>query len=251
MPSQKTIVITGASDGIGAALARHLAAEGHQLALVARRPDALAQVAAACGPQALAIVADCTERAQVDRAAAQALANLGHVDTWVNNVGQGIARLPSQLTDDDLDRMMRVNVHSALYGAQAILPHFRARGTGHLVHVSSVLGRIPFATIRSAYCGAKHFLNALTGALRDELAATHPGIAVSLVSPGPVDTAFSRNAVHATPNARPLGTPQSAEEVAAVIAGVIASRAPDVYTTPGMRAQVRTYLDALDADPPG
>jgi short-subunit dehydrogenase len=117
------------------------------------------------------------------------------------------------------------------------------------VHVSSVLGRIPFATFRSAYCGAKHFLNALTGALRDELAATHPGIAVSLVSPGPVNTAFSRNAVHATPDARPLGTPQSAQEVAAVIAGVIASRAPDVYTGAGVRAQVRAYLDGLDADP--
>lgn len=249
MPSQKTVVITGASGGIGAALALHLGHHGHRVALVARRGDALAELADGCGPRALPLVADCTVRAEVERAAAEAIAHFGQVDVWVNNVGRGITRAPSQLTDDDLDAMMRVNVHSALYGTQAILPHFIARGTGHIVNVSSMLGRMPLATARSAYCGAKHFLNALTATLRDELAATHPGIAVSLVSPGVVRTDFGANALHGGPDSRTLPFSQGAEEVAAVIADVIATRAPDVYTAPGARERVAAYLDGLTALP--
>ena len=72
---------------------------------------------------------------------------------------------------------------SALYGMQAVLPHFKQRGRGHVINVSSMLGRMPLALFRSAYSGAKHFLNALTANLRDELRATHPDIQVSLVSP--------------------------------------------------------------------
>ena len=64
--------------------------------------------------------------------------------------------------------MVRANVKSALYGMQEVLPHFKARGTGHIINVSSMLGRVPFATVRSAYCGAKHFLNALTATFRAE-----------------------------------------------------------------------------------
>lgn len=247
MPVPTTVVITGASDGIGAALARLLASQGHRVALVARRGDVLAEVADDCGPHALPLVADCTDRAQVNRAAAAAIAHFGQVDAWVNNVGRGITRAPSQLTDDDLDAMMRVNVHSALYGIQAILPHFIARGTGHVVNVSSVLGRMPTATLRSAYCGAKHFLNALTATLRDELAASHPGIAVSLVSPGVVRTEFGANALHGGPDSRTLPFSQGVDEVAAVIADVLDTRAPDVYTAPGTRARVTAYLDGLTA----
>ena len=69
---------------------------------------------------------------------------------------------------------------------QEVLPHFRERGEGRIVNVSSLLGRIPFATIRSAYCGAKHFMNALTACFRAELGDDFPGIRISLVSPGVV-----------------------------------------------------------------
>jgi NADP-dependent 3-hydroxy acid dehydrogenase YdfG len=122
------------------------------------------------------------------------------------NVGQGISRPPSQLTDEDIDEMMRVNVKSALYGMQEVLPHFKARGQGHVINVSSMLGRIPFATIRSAYCGAKHFLNALTAMFRDEIQKTHPGIQFSLVSPPAVSTEFGLNARHGGTDSRALPT---------------------------------------------
>ncbi len=248
--SDQVVVITGASSGIGAAVAERLSRDGMAVALVARRADAVADVAARCGAQALAIAADMTVRADAERAAAEATARFGHVDVWINNVGRGITRPATMLTDDDIDEMIRVNVKSALYGMQAVLPHFTARGRGHLINVSSVLGRMPMAHFRSAYNGAKHFLNALTANVREDLAASHPGIAVSLVSPGVVRTEFGLNAVHGGPDSRTLPNSQSAEEVAEVIAGVITSRAPDVYTRAGVKQMVLGYLDQLTADPP-
>jgi NADP-dependent 3-hydroxy acid dehydrogenase YdfG len=245
----KVVVITGASGGIGAALAELLASRGASLALVARRDTALRAVTARCGASAHAIVADATNRDDVRRVVTEAIGRFGRIDVWVNNVGQGISRQPSQLTDEDIDDVVRVNVKSALYGMQEVLPHFQARGTGHVINISSMLGRIPFAVIRSAYNGAKHFLNALTANIRAEVQQTHPGIQFSLVSPGVVRTDFGLNARHGGPDSRQLPDSQSAEEVAAVIAGVIASRLPDVYTRGGARDRVVGYYAALGADP--
>ena len=247
--SQRTIVITGASGGIGAALAEQLAARGDRLVLVARRAAELHAVAARCGAGAHAIVADVTTRDAVQRVVRDAIATLGHVDVWVNNVGRGISRLVSQLGDDDIDEMIRVNVKSALYGIQEILPHFVERGAGHIVNVSSMLGRVPMVPSRSAYNGAKHFLNAITANLRDELREQHPGIAVSLVSPGVVATDFGTNAVHGGVDSRTLPMAQPVDEVAAVIVRVIDTRAPDVYTRAGMRQRAIDYFSQLGADP--
>ncbi len=245
----KVVVITGASSGIGAALAELLAGRGDSVVLVARRGDLLGQVAARCGGRALAIAADVTSRDAVKGVVARALDRFGRIDVWVNNAGQGITRPPSQLTDQDVDDMMRVNVKTALYGMQEVLPHFRERGTGQIVNVSSMLGRMPIATFRAAYSGAKHYLNALTANFRAEVQERHPGIQVSLVSPGVVRTDFGRSARHGGPDSRALPYSQSAEEVAAVIAGVIETRAPDVYTRSGARAQVLEYFEKVGADP--
>lgn len=246
--SSKVIVVTGASAGIGAATTHVLAAQGHRVVAVARRGAPLEALAQQHGAAVLPIVADMTVRAEVERVVAESLAAFGQVDVWVNNVGQGITRPPSQLTDDDIDDIMRVNVKSALYGMQAILPHFQARGAGQVVNISSMLGRIPFATFRSAYCGAKHFLNALTAAFRAEVQATHPGIQFSLVSPGVVRTEFGANALHGGPDSRTLPNSQSAEEVAEVIARVIETREPDVYTRAGSQAQVAGYYAGIGVD---
>lgn len=245
----KVVVITGASGGIGAALARELTRRGAAVVLTARRSEALQAVAADCGPEVLAVPADVTLRAEVERVRDAALARFGRLDVWVNNVGQGITRLPSELTDDDIDDMMRVNVKSALYGMQAVLPHFKERGTGQVVNVSSMLGRVPFAVIRSAYSGAKHFLNALTDNFRREVHQTHPEIQFTLVSPGVVHTDFGVNARHGGPDSRSLPDAQSAEEVARVIADAIAAGRADVYTRPGSRERVLGYIGGLGEDP--
>ena len=247
--SEKVVVITGASAGIGAAVADLLAKRGISLVLVARRKNELEAVAARCGARAHPVVADASRRADVRRVVDEAIARFGHIDVWINNVGQGITRSPSQLTDEDIDGVMQVNVKSALYGMQEVLPHFKARNAGLVINVSSMLGRMPFAVIRSAYCGAKHFLNALTATFRAEVQQTHPNIQYALVSPGVVRTDFGLNAMHGGPDSRQLPDSQSAEDVAAVIADVIETPRPDVYTRAGARARVVGYFSNVGADP--
>lgn len=244
------VVITGASSGIGAETAEVLARRGMSVVLVARRKEALEEVAARCAGLAHAIVADVTVRTEVRRVVDETLARFGVIDVWINNVGQGITRPPSQLTDEDVDEIMRVNVKSALYGMQEVLPHFRSRDAGQVINVSSLLGRLPFAVVRSAYCGAKHFLNALTTTFRLEVQQTHPGIQFTLVSPGVVRTDFGLNARHGGPDSRELPDSQEVGEVAVVIADVIASREPDVYTRAGAQARVAGYYASAGIDPP-
>lgn len=241
----KVIVITGASAGIGAALAEVVHEKKGTPVLVARRERELAAVAAKAGG-ATAFAADVTKRSEVRRALEAALAKHGHVDVWVNNVGRGISKNPSELTEEDLDLMMAVNVKSALYGMQEVLPHFKARGAGQIINVSSMLGRVPFAVARSAYSAAKHFLNALTANLRMELRATHPGITVTLVSPGVVATEFGLNALHGGVDSRTLPGAQTPREVAEVIATAIEEPCADVYTRPAFLQQVAAYYAAQD-----
>jgi NADP-dependent 3-hydroxy acid dehydrogenase YdfG len=244
------VVITGASGGIGAAAASAVASRGGSVALVARRDAELRAVAERCGKNALPVVADVTKRADVRRAIASAIDHFGHVDVLVNNVGRGITRVPSALTDQDVDDMITINIKSVLYGVQEVLPHFRERGSGQIINVSSVLGRVPMAPFRSAYNGAKHFLNAITWNLRQELSESIPGVTVSLVSPPVVATEFGVNALHGGPDSRSLPFPQDVDEVGNVIAWVIDTRKLDVYTRPGSKPRVTEFLSALGEDPP-
>lgn len=246
----KVVVITGASGGIGAAAAGSLASRGASVVLVARRETELRATAARCGAQALPVVADATSRDDVGRVVSAAIDRFGHIDAWVNNVGRGITRAPSELTDADIDDVMRVNFKSVMYGVQAVLPHFKERRAGHIINVSSMLGRAPQAVFRSAYNGAKHFLNAYTYNLREELREAHPGIAVSLVSPGVVATEFGANAMHGGPDSRSLPNAQDVGEVGEVLAWVVETRKPDVYTWRGAKAVITDFQMKLGEDPP-
>jgi NADP-dependent 3-hydroxy acid dehydrogenase YdfG len=245
----KVVVVTGASAGIGAATAEYLGTRGASVVVVARRADRLSAVRAKSGPGAHAIVADVAVREEVRRVVQDTIERFGRIDVWINNVGRGITRQPSELTDEDIDHVIQLNVKSALYGMQEVLPHFRSRNAGHIINISSMLGRVPFVAFRSAYCGAKHFLNALTATFRSELAEAHPGIRVSLVSPGVVRTDFGLSALHGGPDSRQLVPSQSAEEVAAVIANVVATGRLDVYTAAGSHDRVVGYYSSLGADP--
>jgi short-subunit dehydrogenase len=241
----KVVVVTGGSSGIGAALGRELAKKGHRVVLAARRKDVLERAAKDAG-DALAIVADVTKRADVVRLKDEAVRAHGHVDVWVNNVGRGINKKVLDLTDDDVDQMLAINLKSALYGMQAIVPHFQERGAGHLVNVASMIGRVPMPTFRSAYNAAKAGLSMLTANLRMDLAVTHPNVHVSLVLPGIVRTEFHDNALGGTP---PLGgaPSQSADEVAVAIVACIEQPAAEVYTMPGQREMVLKYYEDVAA----
>jgi len=195
MASEKVIVITGASSGIGAALAGQLGSRGQRLVLAARRERELRQVSEPFGRNALPVVADVCQRSQVENLRERALAEFGHVDVWINNAGTGIARKVMELTDQEFDEMLAVNLKSAFYGMQVIVPHFKERREGHLINLSSFLSRVPFVTFRSIYSAAKAALNSLTTQLRMDLAAEYPGIHISLVMPGVVTTEFAAKAL--------------------------------------------------------
>jgi len=244
----KVIVVTGASAGIGAVLARRLAERGDYLMLAARRARELNQLARSCGRDTFAYTTDVTHRQDVNRLRDEALRTFEHVDVWINNAGRGITRNVLDLTDADFDEMMAVNVKSALYGMQAIIPHFKDRGEGHLINVSSMLSRIPFATLRSAYNASKSALNALTANLRMDLRTEYPRIHVSLVMPGAVATEFSASALHAPEGATTMPGAQMPEEVADAIIDLIDHPRAEIYTNPDVQMeQVRRYYTDVGA----
>jgi short-subunit dehydrogenase len=250
MSFSKVIVITGASSGIGAELARQLAAQGHRLVLAARRREELEAVAERCGPETLAVVTDVRRRGDVEHLLERALDKRGQVDVWINNAGRGIARRVMDLTDEDVDEMMAVNLKSALYGMQVVVPHFMESGEGHLINVSSFLSRVPIATIRSVYSASKAALNSLTANLRMDLRQEFPNIHVSVVMPGVVTTEFASNALGEAPAVPPPPgalKAQSVEDVATAIANLIENPVPEIYTNPAAADVVRRYYDDVGA----
>ena len=126
--ADEVVVVTGASAGIGAALAAELAGRGAKLLLGARRRDRLLEVAGRIGAEA--VVTDVTRRPDVLALRDAALTRFGRIDVWVNNAGRGMTRTVDALDDDDLDQMIRDNVKSALYGMQAALGPMRSAGAG-------------------------------------------------------------------------------------------------------------------------
>lgn len=243
----KVIVITGASSGIGAALAEVIAARGAKgIVLAARREDELSALAARLGGSALAVVTDVTKRSDVEALRDRALARFGQIDVWVGNAGRGITRNVTELTDADLDDMMTTNVKSVLYGIQAVLPHFRERKTGHLITVSSMLGRISLSPLRSAYSAAKSAVSSLMTSLRLELAPEFPGIHISTVMPGVVATQFGANALHGGPDSRSLPNAQPVGEVATAIADLIEHPRAELYTRPELAQLAARYYSAGD-----
>lgn len=243
----RVIVITGASGGIGAATARLLAVRGDKLVLAARRQVELKQIAAECGHDALPVATDVTRRVDVERLRDEALRVFGKVNVWINNAGRALSRQVLDLTDEDFDLMMAMNTKSALYGMQAIVPYFKEQCEGHLINISSALGRIPFASYRSAYSASKAALNSLTANLRMDLHAEYPNIHVSVVMPPMVSSDFARNALYGTPPPPPGGfrtgaAPQTPEQTAATIVDLIDHPRAEAYTNPSQSEIVARYF---------
>lgn len=247
----KVVVITGASAGIGAELAKQLARRGAKVVLGARRKPELDAVATQIGESALAVVTDVTKRDDMNQLSKAALDRFGRIDVWVNNAGRGISRPVAELTDDDLDAMWRDNMKSVVYGIQAVLPHFKTRNRGQIVNVSSGLSRAPLASVRAAYGAVKGAVNMLSASLRVELRATHPDIQVTVVLPGVVATEFGVNSLNATIDNRKLPGAQSVEDAAKAIVDVIENPRPEAYTSAFIADVVGRYLrepEAVEAE---
>jgi short-subunit dehydrogenase len=182
------VIVTGASSGIGAALAPQLAARGATVGIVARRADRLDSVLAECREHAPGSRMWATDLSDVDAAvgvATSAIERFGHVDALVNNAAIGKRKLTQALTPDDLDTTMRTNFTSPIRMAMALLPHMLARGSGLIVNVSSMGGRVGIAH-EAAYCASKFAMAGWSESARIDLDGT--GVRVKLVLPGPIDT---------------------------------------------------------------
>ena len=187
-------LVTGASSGIGEATARSLAGHGAAVAVVARRRerlDALAADIESGGGRALAIEADVTDEAQAVDAVERTVAELGRLDTVVNNAGVMLLGPVADAPTEEWKRMVAINVNGLLYVSHAALPHLTRAAEGgprdvaDLVNVSSVAGRRASAG-SAVYNATKHAVNAFTEALRQEVTERH--VRVSVVEPGAVAT---------------------------------------------------------------
>ncbi|QCI66182.1 SDR family oxidoreductase [Phreatobacter stygius] len=179
----KVVAVTGASSGIGEAIARRLAAQGARVVLGARRTDRLerlgAEIAAADGGAAFTAL-DVTSRANMKAFIGFALERFGRLDVLVNNAGLMPLSLIGDLKVDEWDRMIDVNLKGVLHGIAAALPVFTAQGSGHFVNISSIADRRIVSTA-AIYSGTKYAVRAISEGLRQEVG---PAVRVTLVAPG-------------------------------------------------------------------
>lgn len=190
--SEQVILITGASTGIGAALAQRLAAQyfGIQLVLAARSQEKLEQVANLCrkaGADVLVVPTDISQVEQVKALASAALKHFGRVDTLVNNAGYGQMGPVELIPPDAVQRQFQVNLIGPLTLTQALIPGMREQGGGRIINISSIGGRIPFP-FGGLYSSSKFALEGISDTLRMELEPFN--IKVSVIEPGPVSTNF-------------------------------------------------------------
>lgn len=189
----KTVLVTGASAGIGAACARAFAAAGARLVLAARRTERLEGLAAELrekhGTECHLIVLDVRDREAVARTLEGLPAEWAEIDVLVNNAGLGRGMDRVQEGDvDGWDEMVDTNVKGLLYVTRAVVPGMVRRGRGHVVNLGSVAGHEVY-TGGAVYCATKHAVGAITRGLRLDLVGT--GVRVSTVDPGMVETEFS------------------------------------------------------------
>jgi hypothetical protein len=212
----KTVIVTGGSEGVGAAVARSFAAAGANLVLVARGRERLERIRTELGPRAaVEIVAmDVADYEACVALFATAAARFGNVDVLVNNAGYHQRGPVEKVDAAALGRMIDVNLKAPVILSRLAIPYLRSAGGGAIVNVASLAGRTPVPGA-ATYSASKFGLRAFTYALGDELAGS--GIKVAVVSPGPIDTGFIMSNIDAVADitfSQPLST---AEEVAGAV----------------------------------
>ena len=186
---RKTIAITGASSGIGRALAFEFKARGATLALCDVDPESLQTTANELGADYT--VVDVANREAVHKWADDVMARLGHVDAIVNNAGVTVANTFADMTYEDLDWILGINLGGVIHGTKAFLPHLLERNRGWIVNISSIFGIVAYEN-QAAYNITKFAVRGLNEALQQELRGTH--IDVLSVHPGGIQTNIVRNA---------------------------------------------------------
>lgn len=220
MLNDKTILLTGASEGIGRAVATALGVKGATIVLTARSAEKLREVAAeveAKDGKAIIIPADLGNEAERARLVQETVAAVGRVDVLINNAGLGMENQVGAIPLEDARQLFEVNFFAPLDLIQRFLPSMRERNAGQIVNVSSIVGHR--ATPNQAiYCASKYALNGLSDALRTELVGTK--VLVTDIYPGVTATNFPVNQLHSTrTGARRRAVPP--ERVAAIIVEAI------------------------------
>ncbi|HEY0044441.1 MAG TPA: SDR family oxidoreductase [Allosphingosinicella sp.] len=181
--TDRHVLVTGASSGIGEATVRELAKAGAQLFIGARRTERLQALAEELGPKVGWSALDVTDGESFDAFVAAAEARFGRIDALVNNAGVMPLSPLAALKRDEWKRMIDVNVHGVLNGIAAVLPRFTAQGAGHVVNVASIAAHMVMPTA-AVYCASKFAVWAITDGLRQE----HDDIRATIISPGVVAT---------------------------------------------------------------
>jgi short-subunit dehydrogenase len=234
------VLVTGASSGIGAATARAFAAAGARVGLLARRRDRLEAVSreiTARGGEALVLPADVSDPGAVNGAVADILARWGRVDVLVNNAGVGLTAPVETTTLEEFSRIHAVNVLGTVAPTQAVLPAMLRVRRGHIINVSSIVGRRA-PPLSAAYSMTKFAQVAFSEALRVEL--RRHGIRVSVVYPIRTATEFLEAQLRREPKGLAGGPVQSAERVARAI--LRCARRPRSEVYPFWPARILAFL---------
>lgn len=199
--SGKVVVITGTSSGIGKGAARDYAKAGASVVLAARRGellDELAREIEGTGGKALAVPTDVSKQSEVEALAQAALTKFGRIDVWVNNASGGALGRFEDIPLADHVQVIETDLLGTLYGSYFAVKQFKTQGTGILINVASVIGKVP-APYFASYAAAKHGVVGLSGSIRQELeAADIKNIRVCVVMPTSMDTPFFEHAANYT-----------------------------------------------------
>lgn len=213
------VVITGASSGIGRAAAVKLAKKGASLVLASRQEEVLRDVARECerrGADALAVRVDVNHENEVQRLADEAIRRFGKIDVWINNAAVSAFGRFDEIPAATYDQVIHTNLFGYIYGARAAIRHFRKRGRGVLINISSLASKIG-APYTSAYNTSKFAVTGFSESLRLEL-KDYPDIRVSTVMPASIDTPFFQHAANYSGRAaRPLSPVYNAQSVVRAI----------------------------------
>ena len=244
-----TIVVTGASSGLGRGTASRLAADGANVVLAARRTDLLEDLAAeigTAGGQALAVTADVSDSADVARLAEAAAERFGRIDVWINNVGVGALGLFWDVPVEDHARVVDVNLKGVIHGAHEALRRFRAQGYGTLINIGSVDSEVPLA-YQTSYAATKAAVLSLSRSLNEELRLSgDDAIEVGVVMPWAVDTPWWTHAANYTGHAPRMAAMDDPEIVIDAI--VRACVDPHEEQPVGPKARASTVSHELFAD---
>lgn len=263
MLNGKVAIITGASSGIGAALALGISREGGSVILAARRKENLERLATQItgeGHTALPLPTDVTRRAEAEKLVRTAIERFGRLDILVNNAGRGQFASVEETTDEMIRSMFELNVFSLWYTTRPAFAQMKKQGSGHIINVASMAGKLGYP-YNSAYVAAKHACVGFTHALRMELLET--GIQATVVCPAGVLTDWAsvteggsmlpffsasgpeikRLAAERGISLPPIGKAMQADEVASQIVQCIYAPVPELFTHKGSAEFIRSVSE--------